>query len=140
MSESKDAKKIKTIAFRLTDEEYALAESAATAAGDESPSSWCRTLVLQQAIPGYRMTKNQRLLYEEIVPTLEGRVDGPKEFARQTLERFRNPFLQHKLADISLHHATKVQVRLVPTFQEFLAKFGRVPPLLHEVLNAPPLA
>jgi len=66
MSESKETKKIKTIAFRLTDEEYALAESAAIAAGDESPSSWCRTLVLQQAILGYRMTKNQRLLYEEI--------------------------------------------------------------------------
>ena len=66
MSESNGTKKNKTIAFRLTEEEYALAESAATAAGDESPSSWCRTLVLQQAIPGYRMTKNQRLLYEEI--------------------------------------------------------------------------
>src|SRR6266446_707572 len=66
MSESKDAKKIKTIAFRLTDEEYALAEKAAIAAGDETPSSWCRTLVLQQASSGYRMTKNQRLIYEEI--------------------------------------------------------------------------
>ena len=52
MSESKDAKKIKTIAFRLTDEEYARAESAAIAAGDETPSSWCRTLVLQQATSG----------------------------------------------------------------------------------------
>ncbi len=66
MSESKDAKKIKTIAFRLTDEEYARAESAAIAAGDETPSSWCRTLVLQQANSGYRLTKNQRLIYEEI--------------------------------------------------------------------------
>src|SRR5258708_37793863 len=66
MSESKEAKKIKTIAFRLTDEEYARAESAAIAAGEERPSRWCRNLVLQQAIPGYRMTKNQRLLYEEI--------------------------------------------------------------------------
>jgi len=66
MSESKEAKKIKTIAFRLTDEEYARAESAAIAAGDETPSSWCRTLVLQQASSGYRMTKNQRLIYEEI--------------------------------------------------------------------------
>jgi len=47
MTESKDGKKVKTIAFRLTDEEYALAESAAIAAGDG-------------------MTKNQRLLYEEI--------------------------------------------------------------------------
>src|ERR1700738_1336101 len=66
MSESKEAKKIKTISFRLTDEEYALAESAAIAAGDESPSSWCRTLVLAKANAGEGMTKNQRLIYEEI--------------------------------------------------------------------------
>jgi tagaturonate reductase len=76
----------------------------------------------------------ERLLFEEVVPVLEGRVDSPAEFARQTLERFRNPFLEHKLADIAVHHDAKVQVRLVPTRDEFKAKFGRMPPLLSEVL------
>ena len=66
MSESREAKKIKTIAFRLTDEEYALAESAAIAAGDETPNNWCRALALAKANAGEGMTKNQRLLYEEI--------------------------------------------------------------------------
>ncbi len=78
----------------------------------------------------------RRLLSEEIVPTLEGRVDGPSRFAEQTLERFRNPFLDHKFSDIALHHASKVQVRLVPTRDEFAAKFGRPPPLLGEVIAA----
>src|SRR5439155_23266436 len=64
-----------------------------------------------------------RLLFEEIVPTLEGRVDGPERFARQTVERFRNPFLRHKLADIAAHHAAKREVRLVPTHPEYQAKF-----------------
>jgi tagaturonate reductase len=68
---------------------------------------------------------------------LEARVDGPERFARQTVERFRNPFLRHKLADIAVHHATKREVRLVPTHREFQAKFGRVPPLLDEVLKTP---
>ena len=76
----------------------------------------------------------QRLLSEEIVPTLEGRVDDAKGFARQTLERFRNPFLEHKLSDIALHHEAKVKVRLLPTQAEFREKFGRNPPLLDEVL------
>ena len=75
-----------------------------------------------------------RLLAEEIVPTLEGRVDGPARFAEQTLDRFRNPFLDHKFADIALQHATKIQVRLVSTRDEFVAKFGRQPPLLGEIL------
>jgi tagaturonate reductase len=76
----------------------------------------------------------ERLLFEEIVPVLEGRVDRPTEFARQTLERFRNPFLEHKLVDIAVNHESKVQVRLVPTRDEFMVKFGRTPPLLTEVL------
>jgi tagaturonate reductase len=79
----------------------------------------------------------ERLLFEEIVPTLEGRVDDAPGFARQTLERFRNPFVEHKLADIATHHAKKVGVRLVPTHCEYREKFGRVPPLLDEVLRLP---
>ena len=76
----------------------------------------------------------RQLLSEEIVPTLDGRVDQPARFAEQTLERFRNPFLDHKFSDIALHHASKVQVRLVPTRDEFAAKYGRQPPLLSEVI------
>jgi tagaturonate reductase len=79
----------------------------------------------------------ERLLFEEIVPVLQGRVDGPEEFARQVLDRFRNPFFEHQLSSIATHHAAKVQVRLIPTRDEFQAKFGRTPPLLQEVLDAP---
>jgi tagaturonate reductase len=76
----------------------------------------------------------ERLLFDEVVPVLEGRVESPAAFAREVLERFRNPFVEHKLADIAAHHADKVQVRLVPTRDEYRAKFGRTPPLLDEVL------
>ncbi len=76
----------------------------------------------------------ERLLFEEIVPTLVGRVEAAEEFARQTLDRFRNPFLDHKFADIALHHASKIQVRLVSTRDEFAAKFGHPPELLSRVI------
>jgi tagaturonate reductase len=79
----------------------------------------------------------ERLLLEEVVPTLAGRVEAPEEFAREVLDRFRNPFIEHKLADIAVHHATKVQVRLVPTAAEYQAKFGKAPALLGEVLAMP---
>lgn len=75
-----------------------------------------------------------RLLFEEIVPALEGRVEGPEAFARLTLERFRNPFLEHKMSDIATYHEKKVAIRLVPTRDEFVAKFGRQPPLLNEAI------
>ncbi len=77
----------------------------------------------------------ERLLFDEIVPTLEGRTDGPEQFARQCLERFANPFLEHRLADIALAHETKLHTRLVPTYHEFQSRFGRTPRLLGEILQ-----
>ena len=69
------------------------------------------------------------------MPTLEGRVDKGAWFAEQTLDRFRNPFLDHKFSDIALHHESKIKVRLVPTRDEYGAKFGREPKLLSEVIG-----
>lgn len=76
-----------------------------------------------------------RLLFDEIVPALAGRVDDAAGFARQTLERFRNPFLRHRLADIALHHEAKVGIRLRPTWGEFQARLGREPELLSKLLK-----
>ena len=75
------------------------------------------------------------MLFDEIVPTLEGRVDQGKWFAEQMLDRFKNPFLDHKFADIALHHENKIKVRLVPTRDEYAAKFGKKPALLTEVIE-----
>jgi len=75
------------------------------------------------------------LLDNEIVPVLAGRCVDPSGFARDVLDRFRNPFLQHKLADISLHHDAKVRVRLIPTLEEYRMKFGKEPPLLAKLLE-----
>lgn len=75
------------------------------------------------------------VLFDEIVPVLEGRVDDPAGYARTTLDRFRNPFLHHKLASIALNHEAKVATRLLPTIAEYEARFGKKPPLLSKVLE-----
>ena len=106
------------------------------------------TALLTKAMPrGFKIVRDavndpeidawlQKLLYEEIIPTLDGRVDSPREFAGQTLERFRNPFLEHKLSDIAQYHEAKVKIRLETTRDEFVAKFGRRPPLLDAAVAA----
>ncbi len=76
------------------------------------------------------------LLYEEIVPTICYRVDDVAEFADQTFDRLRNPFLAHRLADIVKNHAAKVQVRLQPTRDEYEKLFSRAPKKLSEVVAA----
>ncbi len=92
-----------------------------------------RQAVLDPGIAGWL----DGLLFEEIVPTLEGRTARPEAFARDVLERFRNPFLAHRLADIALHHEIKLKTRLLPTRREFEERFGRVPPRLEEILDSP---
>jgi tagaturonate reductase len=104
------------------------------------------TALLIKAVPrGFKIVRDavndpelnawlRKLLFDEIVPTLEGRVDQGQWFAEQTLDRFRNPYLDHKFSDIALHHESKIKVRLVPTREEYVAKFGKGPALLSEVI------
>ena len=77
----------------------------------------------------------ERLLFQEVVPVLVDRCDDPEGFARSVLDRFRNPFLEHRLASIALNHDAKVAVRLRPTLEEYREKFGKEPPLLSEILR-----
>ena len=79
----------------------------------------------------------ERLLFDEIVPFLSGCVDDPETFARQTLERFRNPFLDHRFSDIAQNHESKVAIRLVSTRDEYRERMRRTPPLLDELLRQP---
>ena len=77
----------------------------------------------------------RRLLFEEIVPVLEGRVEDPELFARQTLDRFANPFLDHKLSDIAKGHEGKMELRLRPTLGDFRERFGREPEILNTLFT-----
>ncbi len=75
------------------------------------------------------------LMYEEIVPTLAHRLDLVAAFADETFDRFRNPFTNHKLADIAKGHADKVKVRLEPTRAEYEKLFGKPPRRIVEAMS-----
>ena len=135
--------------------QFTLSHPAITYAADVEPYflrkvrilNAAHTALLIKAVPrGFTIVRDavndpelgawlQRLLAEEIVPTLESRVERGAWFAEQTLDRFRNPFLDHKFSDIALHHESKIKVRLVPTRDEYVAKFGKVPLMLSEVIE-----
>ncbi|HEY8227270.1 MAG TPA: hypothetical protein VIG25_18500 [Pyrinomonadaceae bacterium] len=65
MKESKETKKTRNITFRLTDEEYSQVEKAAETAGDD-PNNWCRKAATDKASEGFALSKNERLLYQEV--------------------------------------------------------------------------
>jgi tagaturonate reductase len=75
------------------------------------------------------------LLREEIVPTLDDRIVDGEAFAATVLERFRNPFLDHRLADIAVNHDQKVALRLLPTYREHVRRFGQPPVRLEALLR-----
>lgn len=77
----------------------------------------------------------QQLLAEEIVPVVDARVEGATEFAQETMQRFANPFLDHRLADIAVYHEQKIATRLMPTYREYRERFGQEPPILSEILK-----
>jgi tagaturonate reductase len=77
----------------------------------------------------------EALLLEEIVPALGERIVNGEAYVRSVLERLRNPFIDHRLADIAVDHEQKVRSRLQPTFDDFVARFGRRPARLTDVLR-----
>ncbi len=84
---------------------------------------------------GERNAWLRRLLEEEILPVIDGRVSDGPAYAEEVLTRFRNPFFHHRLADIAMAHTTKLQTRLEPTRNEFVERFGREPEILSAILR-----
>ncbi|RED61808.1 tagaturonate reductase [Cohnella lupini] len=75
-----------------------------------------------------------RGLFEEIVPVLQLDRNEMTAYANETLERFRNPFIKHKLADIAMNSLSKWKVRLLPSLKAYIERTGQLPPVLTESL------
>lgn len=67
----------------------------------------------------------EQMLEREILPTLQG--DDLPAYAREVLDRFRNPFLHHQLLSISLQTSFKMRTRELQTLLRYLAQYGTPP-------------
>ena len=66
------------------------------------------------------------LMYEEIVPTLAYRLELVAPFADETYDRYRNPYTNHKLADIAKGHAGQGKKAPEPTAKKCYERlFGK---------------
>jgi tagaturonate reductase len=79
----------------------------------------------------------ETMLREEVLPVLERQMPGMNldHYLTTTLERFDNPFLDHRLEDIAQHHAEKLRRRLLPV-HEMGRTQGYPTPQLENVLKA----
>lgn len=69
-------------------------------------------------------------MLQEIVPLVPLPPEEVTAYAETVWERFRNPFLRHKLQDIAMNSISKFKVRLLPSLKEYTSSHNTPPSLI----------
>lgn len=73
-------------------------------------------------------------ILQEIYPTIPLEKSVLQQYANGVLERFDNPFIDHKLLDISLNSVAKFRARVLPTILDYVKLYGKAPLNLSKAL------
>ncbi|MDR1704025.1 MAG: tagaturonate reductase [Clostridiales bacterium] len=71
-----------------------------------------------------------KLVYDEIAPTVPLPPDEVKAFADAVMERFANPYIRHELMSIALNSVSKWKARILPSLLDSYNRNGKLPRLL----------
>ena len=77
-----------------------------------------------------------KMLYEEVIPTLPLDKDDLMNFAAAVQDRFNNPFVNHELMSISLNSTSKWRARNMPSLLDYIEINGKLPACLTMSLAA----
>lgn len=77
-----------------------------------------------------------KMLYEEIIPTLPLNKEDLMQFAAAVEDRFNNPFVDHELMSISLNSTSKWKARNMPSFLNYIEAKKELPACLTMSLAA----
>ena len=72
----------------------------------------------------------RRALFDEIIPVVDLPADDKQSFATDVLQRFRNPYIMHRLTSIALNGVSKWRVRVLPSLEAYLALRRTLPPVM----------
>ncbi|MCF2949587.1 tagaturonate reductase [Paraglaciecola aquimarina] len=78
----------------------------------------------------------EKLIADEIIPTLDLPKQELEDFANDVVKRFKNPYIHHLLLSIALNSMTKVQTRILPQLLKYIAVNGKVPELMSQAIAA----
>ncbi|PWV51708.1 tagaturonate reductase [Chitinophaga sp. S165] len=70
------------------------------------------------------------LMKHEIVPAITDlniREDAALRFAGNVLDRFRNPYIEHRWISITMQYTSKMKMRVIPVLQHHYHRFEEVP-------------
>ena len=85
-----------------------------------------RDCMHDETILGYM----NKMLYDEVIPTLPLDRKDLEAFAQAVQDRFNNPFVNHELMSISLNSTSKWRARNMPTFLDYVQEKGCLPACL----------
>ena len=71
-----------------------------------------------------------RLLYDEVIPTLSLDRKDLEDFAASVADRFNNPYIDHALLSIALNSTSKWRARAMPSLLDSVANTGKLPPCI----------
>ncbi|MCI6598198.1 MAG: tagaturonate reductase [Ruthenibacterium lactatiformans] len=71
-----------------------------------------------------------RMLHEEVIPTLPLDRQDLEAFAAAVQDRFNNPFINHELMSITLNSTSKWRARNMPSLLEYAQTAGKLPSCL----------
>ena len=77
-----------------------------------------------------------KMLHEEIIPTLPLDKKDLEDFASAVEDRFNNPFVNHELMSISLNSTSKWKARNMPSFLSYIEEQKQLPKCLTMSLAA----
>jgi tagaturonate reductase len=69
----------------------------------------------------------KEMVYDEVLPVLDGTEKELKTFANKILERFRNPYIRHQWQSIALNAMSKWETRNLPTLLNYYETHGMLP-------------
>lgn len=79
---------------------------------DKTMAAFISSLMLAELLPGIPYPVNDKTA---------------QRFAMDVLDRFRNPYVEHRWLAITMQYTTKMQMRNVPTLLQFYRQIGSVP-------------
>lgn len=83
------------------------------AMNDKAFEDFIRALLIQEAVPA--------------VVAADISTEEATAFAQQVLDRFKNPFIDHRWSDISKQMTLKMGMRCLPLIRDYYTKFGVLP-------------
>lgn len=69
----------------------------------------------------------KKCVFDEIIPTLDLPEEELLSYANSVMSRFSNPYIKHYLSSIALNSVSKFKVRVLPSLEEYIVRFNKMP-------------